>query len=197
MAALFNKSDSLSDADMADSLRDQLLKSGLVQKLKSDAKAERAAAPVKPKKQPDKPQAQRPKPPPHEMDLAAAYAQRARQEREERERAQREAERIAREKRERKQKLASLLEGKALNATDADLPRHFPHGNKIRRVYCTKDQLAALNRGELAVVQLAGRYLLVTGDVAQQAVAIQPDTLVLLCDPNAPADDDVPADLTW
>jgi len=181
---------------MADSLRDQLLKSGLVQKLKTEAK------PVRPAEKQKAPAAKpAPRAPargtPQEMDLAAAYAQRARLEREERERVQREAERAAREKKERKQKLAALLDGKALNAPDADLPRHFPHGNKIRRVYCTKDQLAQLNRGELAVIQQAGRYLLVAKDVAVQASAIQPEVLVLLCDPNAPADDDVPSDLMW
>jgi len=197
---------------MADSLRDQLLKSGLVQKLKSEAKPQRPAAPAQKSKAP--PQAQRqgqrqgqplpqrshaPAKPKtaHEMDLASAYSRRAQAERQERESAQREAERVAREKRERKQKLTTLLEGKALNSESADMPRHFPHGNKIRRIYCTKEQLAALNCGELAVVQLAGRYLLVASEIAVQAQAIQPETLVLLCDPSAPAEDDVPADLMW
>ena len=132
-----------------------------------------------------------------ELDLARAYAMRAQAERTERERAQREAERVAREKKERKAKLTTLLNGRALNHAEADVPRHFPHGNKIRRVYCTKEQLTQLNRGELAVVQLAGRYLVVDRDTALQAQAIQPEALVLLCDPNAPADDDVPADLVW
>ena len=201
---------------MSESLRDQLLKSGLVKKLKPNAPAsapqrqgprpDRAGAPhgkqaqrggAKPGPTAPAPSKPDPNEAPHENDLARAYALRAKQEREERERAQREAERIAREKKERKQKLANLLDGKALNATDADLPRHFPHGDKIRRVYCTADQLARLNRGELAVVQLAGRYLLVDAGVARQAQAIQPECLVLLCDPNAPTDDDVPADLVW
>lgn len=122
---------------------------------------------------------------------------RAKQEKDEREQAQREAERVAREKRERKQKITTLLNGKSLNASDADTPRHFPHGNKIRRVYVTAAQLQQLNQGELAVVQLAGRYLLVTREVALQAQAIDEHALVLLCDPNAPPDDDVPADLVW
>jgi len=200
---------------MSDSLRDQLLKSGLVQKLKSEAKPAPKSAPASnsgPAKhhfRPPRPQqAAKPNQPAKpqqaaratgvdEADLARAYALRARQEREERERQQREAERAAREKKERKQKLATLLDGKALNSTEADLPRHFPHGNKIRRIYCTADQLARLNRGELAVVQLSGRYLLVEQAVALQAKAIQDEALVLLCDPNAPPEDDVPADLVW
>lgn len=175
---------------MSDSLRDQLLKAGFAAKPKEPPKpAAKNAAPAAP--------AAKPKPAKQQFDLARAYAQRANVERNERAQAQREAERVARERKERKQKLAALLAGKALNATDADVPRHFPHGNKIRRIYVTKDQLAALNRGELAVTQLAGRYLLVTKEVAMQAQAIQSDALVLLCDPNAPAEDDVPADLMW
>jgi uncharacterized protein YaiL (DUF2058 family) len=188
---------------MSDSLRDQLLKSGLVQKLKVEAKPNRPAPKPgrhetrKPAVKPPEPAAQPVRQEPHEHDLARAYALRAKQEKEERERTQREAERAAREKKERKQKLTELLQGKALNATDADLPRHFPHGSKIRRIYCTADQLARLNCGELAVVQLAGRYLLVDKEVALQAQAIQPEALVLLCDPNAPPEDDVPEDLVW
>jgi uncharacterized protein YaiL (DUF2058 family) len=187
---------------MSDSLRDQLLKSGLVQKLKSEAKPipapqadRREARGPPPPRKPPPPVAVRPEP--HEHDLARAYALRARQEKEEHERAQREAERISREKKERKQKLTALLEGKAQNSADADVPRHFPHGNKIRRVYCNAAQLVRLNRGELAVVQLAVRYLLVEKDVALQAQAIQAESLVLLCDPNVAPEDDVPADLVW
>jgi uncharacterized protein YaiL (DUF2058 family) len=200
---------------MSDSLRDQLLKSGLVQKLKSEARPASKPAPVSKAftKHPSGPaprlqhgaKPQQAAKPQHaarpagvdEADLARAYALRARQEREEREHQQREAERAAREKKERKQKLATLLDGKALNSAEADLPRHFPHGNKIRRIYCTADQLARLNRGELAVVQLSGRYLLVEQAIALQAKAIQEEALVLLCDPNAPPEDDVPADMVW
>ena len=208
---------------MADSLRDQLLKSGLVQKLKSEAKpAARPngsepgrssgmrngakpdqrrpaqAKPGQPSAGQSKPQAPRPtRTDGGEPDLAQAYALRARSEREERERVQREAEQKAKEKRERKEQMSKLLNGSALNVSDAEHARHFEHGGKIRRIYCTQEQLAALNRGELGVVQQNGRYLLVTLDIAQQAKAIAAEALVLLVDPNAPLEDDVPADLIW
>ena len=176
---------------MSESLRDQLLKSGLVKKLRQDAKPAPQATSVR--QVPDT--ARGPKT--DDVDLARAYAIRAKAEKDERERSRREAERLAREKKERKQKLAALLAGKALNAADADLPRHFPHGNKIRRIYCTSEQLGKLNNGDLAVVQLAGRYLLVTREIALQAQEIQSEALVLLCDPHATPEDDVPADLVW
>lgn len=174
---------------MADSLRDQLLKSGLVQKLKAEAKP--APKPAKPTSSPVA------KKNDGEMDLAQAYAARARNEREERERAQREAERQAREKRERRERIANLLQNAALNVTDAEHPRHFPHGAKIRRVYCTTDQLAAVNRGDIGVVQQNGRYLLVSRALALKVQAISAEAVVLLADPNAPPEDDVPADLVW
>lgn len=132
-----------------------------------------------------------------DIDLAKAYALRDKTEREAREREQREAERRSRERKERRQKLATALGGKALNDVAAELPRHFPHTNKIRRIYVTPEQLPRLNGGELAVVQLAGRYLLVTRETALSAQAIDADALVLLCDPQADAEDDIPPDLVW
>lgn len=200
---------------MADSLRDQLLKSGLVQKLKSEAKPETRPANGKPSARTEgrsstRPNAGRPSPgggapasptkapkAAGEPDLAQAYALRARSEREERERAQREAEQKAREKRERKEKLARLLDGKTLNLAEAEHARHFEHGGKIRRIYCSAEQLAALNAGELAVVQQNGRYLLVSAEVGAAVKAIVGEALVLLVDPHAPVDDDIPADLIW
>ena len=192
---------------MAESLRDQLLKSGLVQKLKTEAPPaarksgtgnrserdrggpDRAAAAAGRNRQPARSQ--------EEMDLARAYALRDRAEREQREQEKRDAEQRAREKAERKQKLAALLADKALNVADADVPRHFPHANKIRRIYCTAEQLLQLNRGELAVVQHLGRYLLVTAEVAEQVRTISAEALILLCDPLGEADDGVPDDLIW
>lgn len=185
---------------MSESLRDQLLKAGFAAKPKVEARSEKNSRRPPPPKHPHPKSQTAPQKKPSvnaEPDLAHAYAMRAKQEKTEREQAQRDAERQARENRERKQKLANLLNGKALNSDSADVPRHFPHGNKIRRIYCMSEQLGQLNRGELAVVQLAGRYLLVTREVALQAQAINPPALVLLCDPHAPSEDDVPVDLMW
>ena len=203
---------------MADSLRDQLLKSGLVQKLKVEVKP--APAPAKPQSRhaPNKPHHSRPdqaKHPHHgadkqrqsptsapakcseELDLALAYSLRARDEKQERERTERAAAELARQKKERKQKLAQLVSGKSLNDVSAEQARHFTHGNKIRRIYCTPEQLIKLNLGELGVVQNTGRYLLVDRETALAVQAIDTDGLVLLPDPNAAPDDDIPSDLIW
>jgi len=132
-----------------------------------------------------------------EPDLAAAYALRDKSEREQRAQVQREAQEKARLRKEAKAKLTALLDGKALNDAAAEQARHFEYGGKIRRVYTTPEQLVALNLGELGVVQFGGRYLLVPRETALAAAEIQADALVLLPDPNAPVEDDVPPDLVW
>lgn len=212
---------------MADSLRDQLLALGLAKKpeprpresapRKPGAASQRANEPAqagnagvqsnrastaardqKPaSRPPSRPKAAATEHPPREPDLAQAYAARARHEREERLRLEREAQERARDKRERRAKLAELLEGKSLNASDADLARNFSHGAKIRRIYVTAEQLPKLNAGELGVVQKDGRYLLVPRAIALEVQALLPEAMVLLPDPNAPAEDDIPPDLIW
>jgi len=197
---------------MSDSLRDQLLKAGFAPPPKPEPRPKSPRPPQagpagrqQPPRgerppQPQRPQQQRPPRKPGErgeIDLAKAYALRQKTEREEKEREQREAEQRGKERKERRQKLTALLVDKALNDAAADIPRHFPHANKIRRIYVTAEQLPRLNGGELAVVQVAGRYLLVARETGLAAQAIDPDSLVLVCDPHAAPEDDVPADLVW
>lgn len=140
-----------------------------------------------------------------EIDLGKAYALRAQREKEERIAAEAARQEDARKRREARAKLGEFLKDKALNEKDADIARHFPYGGKIKRVYVTAEQLRALNAGELGVVQLDGRYALVTVPVLDEAEAIFPQAVALRVDPNAQAGDDpysdpkyqVPDDLVW
>ncbi|MBJ7515012.1 MAG: DUF2058 family protein [Stenotrophomonas sp.] len=140
-----------------------------------------------------------------EMDLAKAYAIRAQREKEERIEAERQKQEDARVRREAKAKLEVLLKDASLNVEEAEIARHFPYGGKIKRIYVTADQLKALNAGELGVVQVAGRYMLVTAEMLAQAEAIFAQAVALKVDPNAPAEEDpyadpqyqVPDDLVW
>lgn len=189
---------------MSDSLRDQLLKAGFAAKPQPEARAKPAQRPRpqqpsgRPRRHERPPQPSgRPSRPESDIDLAKAYALRDKTERETREREQRAVEQRAREKKERRQKLAALVNGNALNDPNADIPRHFPHANKIRRLYVTAEQLPQLNGGVLAIVQFSGRYLLLTREMGLAAQAIDPDALVLLCDPHAVDEDGVPSDLMW
>ncbi|HEU0306935.1 MAG TPA: DUF2058 family protein [Lysobacter sp.] len=140
-----------------------------------------------------------------EIDLAKAYAIRAQREKDERIAAEVAKQEEARKRREARAKLTELVKDKSLNAADADIARHFPYGGKIKRVYVTAEQLKALNAGELGVLQLDGRYLLVSAELVAQAAEIFPAAIALKVDPDAPAEDDpyadpkfqVPDDLVW
>lgn len=140
-----------------------------------------------------------------EIDLAKAYALRAQREKNERIAAEAARQEEARKRREARAKLTELVKDKALNAADADIARHFPYGGKIKRIYVNADQLKALNAGELGVLQLDGRYLLVSAELIAQAADIFPAAIALKVDPDAPAEDDpyadpqyqVPDDLVW
>ena len=201
---------------MSNSLRDQLLGLGFSAP-RPEPRPKREAP--KPAAKDGKPaHAGKPKPlhgkPPHQkgrsredIDLAKAYAIRAQKEKDERIEAERLKQEDARKRREAKAKLAELLQGKALNAgiDDADHVRHFEYGGKIKRVHVTATQLKALNAGELGVVQLDGRYLLVDAATLARAGETFAPAVALKVDPDAPVADDpysdpkyqVPDDLAW
>ena len=214
---------------MSDSLRDQLLGLGFKPAPKPERPAQdkpRGAHQGKPQQRPagkhgdgrpaharqgDKPRpghkpgtkpAQRSR---AEMDLAKAYALRAQREKDERIAAEAAKQEEARKRREARAKLGELVKDKTLNVADADIARHFPYGGKIKRIYVTGEQLKALNAGELGVLQLDGRYVLVSAELITRAEEIFPAAIALKVDPNAPAEEDpyadpkyqVPDDLVW
>ena len=140
-----------------------------------------------------------------DIDLAKAYAIRAQREKDERIAAEQAKQQQARERREARARLTELVKDKTLNAPDAEIARHFPYGGKIKRIYVTAGQLKALNAGELGVLQMDGRYVLVDAAIMAQAETIFPPAIALRVDPDAPAQDDpyadpqyqVPEDLVW
>ena len=215
---------------MSDSLRDQLLGLGFkpAPKAPQQPKAGQPARDDRGGKQPRRDASQKPRdkqarhrnpghPNPRtpaqragnarsgEMDLAKAYAIRAQREKDERIEAERLKQEEARKRREAKAKLAELVKDKALNVADAEIARHFPYGGKIKRVYVTEEQLKRLNAGQLGVLQLDGRYLLVDATLLSEAEAIFAPAVAFKVDPESPAADDpyadpkyqVPDDLVW
>lgn len=198
---------------MSDSLKDQLMKLGFTSAPREES---RPRKPQQGKPQQGKPQqgkspqgnkpagAGRPRQE-GDIDLAKAFAIRAQKEKDERIAAERQRQEEARQRREAKAKLTEFLTRVRRNDDAAEIARHFEYGGKIRRIHVTADQLRALNAGELAVVQMAGRYHLVSVADGQEAERISPGALALCVDPNAPPQDDVyadpkfqvPDDLVW
>ncbi len=139
-----------------------------------------------------------------EIDLGKAFALRAQREKEERVAAELERQEAGRRKREAKARIVELVEGKTRNDPAAEIARHFEYNGKIRRVYVTPDQLRAVNAGELGVVQLDGRYLLLDAELVEQARALLPGVIALRVVPGDEAEDPyadplyrVPDDLVW
>ncbi len=141
----------------------------------------------------------------NEIDLAKAFTLRQQDEHRTREHAERDKLEQARLRKIAKEQIAVLLKDSVLNKADADIVRHFPYGGKIKRIYVTAEQLLALNAGELAVVQQAGKYCLVDVAIAMQIKALIPSLLALHCDGTEQTSGDeyiepqyqVPDDLIW
>jgi uncharacterized protein YaiL (DUF2058 family) len=203
---------------MSDSLRDQLLGLGFkatpAAPRKEARKDARPGAPHGGRREKKGKGAKggeggRPRPrdrgPREDIDLAKAYAIRAQREKDERIAAEQARQEAARARREALARLDALMDGRGLNAADADIARHFEYGGKIKRVYVTQAQLEALNGGRLGVVQLRGRYVLVDASLLAEVEAVFPAAIALRVDPDAPVPDDAPADpnhevpddLTW
>lgn len=209
---------------MSDTLRDQLLGLGFKPQPKPERKPDHKQAhkPAgQPARKPDdrrrhgkpaprdarkpQPQGGKPRGGQADIDLAKAYAIRAQREKDERIEAERLKQEAARERREARARLAQLMQGKALNDPAADIARHFEYGGKIKRIHVTEAQLRALNAGELGVIQLDGRYVLVDAATLALAEDTFAPAVALRVDPDAPAGDDpyadpqyqVPDDLVW
>ncbi|MEM7054981.1 MAG: DUF2058 family protein, partial [Pseudomonadota bacterium] len=106
-------------------------------------------------------------------------------------------------RRQRNLKLDKVVEGKALNREDAEIPRYFEHLGRIRRVLCTQEQRDAINQGELGLVNLRGRYLIVELAVLAEYRAVAEDLVPDLtgAEPQDESESDdyppVPDDITW
>lgn len=191
------------------SLQDALLKTGLAEERQKPGKKGAGSSARRSKQGPRDQQRGKKtgKPPgsnrPQPSDLERAWRARRKAEKDEVERVKqaRVADQEARRK--RNLELDGLVEGKALNVDEAELPRYFEHLGRIRRVMCTREQRDAINSGELGIVNLRGRYLIVEPDVLERYKSLAADLVPDLsgAEPDAREDEGdyppVPDDLTW
>lgn len=143
-----------------------------------------------------------------EPSLAHAYQIRAETEKREREAAQKRAQEEAQRKREQRAQLAQLVAGKAINDPAGEHARNFMYSKKIRKVNATAEQIIALNAGELGVVQVDGRFLILPPEIVRQALALAPQHVALFVpegigasvsadEPYSDPRFQVPDDLVW
>lgn len=188
---------------MANSLRDQLLKAGLVtekqveqanqpkprpprqaptkhQPAPPDNRQPRTAKPPQPKEN------KAPRPAPKEKsDLAQFYEARAQTEREERQQAEQRQREIAARRKQTREQVATLINGNLRNVDDAEIRYNFVVGDNIKYLYVTEQQQQDLADGALAITFLGGKRCLIPLETAQQILALDPDKLVVINTPDA------------
>jgi len=179
---------------MANALRDQLLKAGLVneKQLKQAAKEKN--------KEIRRQHGQGLEP----QESAAEQARRLAADKTERDRQLNLQRREEAERKAQAAQLKQLVEANRLHLGDGDIAYHFSDGGSVKRLYVSgrmRDQLAA---GRLVVVRCGGQYSVVAVDTGQRIRERHPDAIVVWNEPTAAlrGDDpyagyEVPDDLIW
>jgi hypothetical protein len=177
---------------MSSSLRDQLLKAGLVtekQVKQADQQQHRHS-----KKQAVK------APDPAQKKAQEAQAAKEARDRELNRQRQQQAEQKARQA-----QIRQIIEQNGLPKIDSDDYFHFIDRKKVRRVSVNAELRERLNRGEVAIVRCEGRYSLIPASVVERIRERDERAIVSLqTDAPKPADQDdpykdfvVPDDLKW
>jgi uncharacterized protein YaiL (DUF2058 family) len=182
---------------MSLSLRDQLLKAGLVteqqvQRVERDQRQQHYKAPRNEKRKP-------PGPTPAQLAAQKAAAEKAARDTE--------ANRRKQEKLERRAKYAEikqLVSAHQVARVETEDFYNFQDSGQIRRIEVTPELRAKLVGGQLAIVRCEGRFAFVPAEVGEQVGARVAKALLHLNRPEAkPAADDpyrdhvVPDDLMW
>lgn len=184
---------------MSDSLKDQLLALGLAKKPATPGK-KNSRSKTRPKRPAQKKPGSRSKSA-TEISLDQAFRERAREERRAAEKTRQD--KIAEDQRRRaiNKNLQMLVDEHAVNDPEADIKRNFFYKGRIRSVLVNRQQLSAINQGELGLVFLRGRYFLVAAQVAEEASSISAEHVPDLTGSEDSGEDEgdhpVPDDLVW
>lgn len=174
---------------MADSLQDQLRALGLAKKPSGQKQAGKRRKPAR-------------KSAPHgktgEPSLERAYAMRQRQEQREADAARRRKLAEDRRRREINERIRAIVGAHRQNREDADIARNFLFRGRIRKLYVTPEQQAALAMGELGIVYLTGGYHLLASEPLDAVRAIDPEHVVELDSGSSDEEEfPVPDDIGW
>lgn len=189
---------------MSNSLRDQLLKAGLVtQKQVEEANQPKPkqprAAPSKEARYPPReakksnaaPAAPPPPAPPVKPkaakvadDLAQFYKARDQIERTEREEEERRQREIAARRKQTREEVRALIMQNLQNVAEAEIRYNFVVGENIKYLYVTEQQQQQLANGELAITFLEGKRCLITTTIAQQILTLDPSKIVVINQPE-------------
>ncbi|MEH6624978.1 MAG: DUF2058 domain-containing protein [Motiliproteus sp.] len=178
---------------MSNSLHDQLLKAGLVNKKKAQAS----------KKQKHQQRTQA-KSGPTEADEAKLNAQKAREEKTERDRELNRQRKAEADRKAVEAQIRQLIELNRISSRDGEVAYNFTDQTKIKRIYITEKLVDQLSRGHLAIVTLNDQYELVPAAVAEK-ISLRNDSVIIQHIEAQPEDDQddpyadykIPDDLMW
>jgi uncharacterized protein YaiL (DUF2058 family) len=159
------------------SLRDQLLKAGLVTKeqvKKSETKPKRDKSNKKPQKF-----AKKHKPKKERSELEMFYRQRSNSENKERQLAKKAKEEATQRRKERNIKISRLVNENKLTIDDANERYNFIVGTAVKYLYVNAKQLDQLAKGELALTFLKGKCCVISIDIAEKIKKIDNKRLVI------------------
>lgn len=193
---------------MSQSVREQLLKLGLVDERKlSEAKRKERAGAKQAKKQRQqrgKTAAAAPAAEPSRQRAEAALKARA-----DRDREAARKKRLNEERSALKAQIAQIIERRRESRTNAEIPYNFVHGKKVKRIYVTQALLDGLSAGQMGVVRTGERFEVVRREVYQRLAELDPNAAVSLHPTRAEsateggaeddpyADKPIPDDLMW
>jgi uncharacterized protein YaiL (DUF2058 family) len=184
---------------MGNSLRDELLKVGLVSEERLEKPRKRKRTKAKPAKKRNKSSTPAPAEP---SNSTARHVLRENQRR---------TARFIRDstlnggsvaesaKKALRRKIQALVESERMNDAQADVPYHFVKGKRIKRIYVTEAQRLQLSSGEIVIAALEGNHHILTAETAERLLALAPQTVV--CGGAEAGEDSgehpVPDDITW
>ena len=88
---------------------------------------------------------------------------------------------------------------------EGDAPFHFARGERVKRLYVSEDQRRRLSNGELAIVGFRGRHHLVPRPAGERVRELRPEVFVFIATERTEADAvaegyegyEVPDELVW
>lgn len=185
---------------MSNSLRDQLLKAGLV----TEEQAREAARQKGRKAKDARRNRKSGKPVRKQEDGAARAARRAQAEKAARDKALNREQEDLRRRQARNAQAREILEQHSLNDPNGEIAHNFTWGERVRRVYVNAEQHKGLAEGKLVIAMFKARAHIINPDTAAKLEAIDPKFVVKIetgaeePDPDDPYKDyKVPDDLMW
>jgi uncharacterized protein len=185
---------------MSNALRDQLLKSGLV----NDKQVKQAAK----EKRKENNNQQQGKSRLSDAEAAKRQIQQAQAEKAERDRLLNLQRKEAAEQKAVTAQIKQLVEAHRLDKGDGEIAFNFTDGTTVKRIYVGDKVRGQIAQGRLAIVKVESQYELVAADIAEKVRARHAASVVLWNAPDAraaveaPGDDpyanfQVPDDLMW